>query len=348
MIKFEGDQICCIADIHIGVHQNSAFWHKVTNDWANWLSGELRKKNIKDIVISGDLFHFRDEIAVNTLHEASKILECFNDFNLIILCGNHDCFLKDSSEINSLQPFKKWQNITVVDTVTTAQHNGKTIGFIPWGTNLSKIPKADVIFGHFEISSFKMNTHSVCVDGLKSSDLIKKSDLVFTGHFHNRDERHYDDKSIVYVGNPFQMDFSDATLSKGYYTIDLKTSKYEFTENTTSPRHFNILLSELTKQGTLTDANKEQIQGNLVKLRMDKRISPEHVEILITKIKQFSPAQLAIDYDFAINEYDLSSERKDFSGIDIEQAIIEFINLMDINNKNDVVKYTIDLYRNAK
>ena len=81
---------------------------------------------------------------------------------------------------------------------------------------------------------------------------------------------------------------------------------------------------------------------------MDKRISPEHVEILIAKIKQFSPAQLAIDYDFTINEYDLSSERKDFSGINIEQAILEFVNLMDINNKNDVVKYTIDLYRNAK
>lgn len=348
MIRFNGDQICCIADLHIGVHQNSAFWHKVTNDWATWLSDELREKQIKDIVISGDLFHFRDEIAVNTLHEASKILEIFNDFNLIILCGNHDCFLKDSSEINSLQPFKKWQNITIVDTITTAQHKDKTLVFVPWGVKLSDVPKADVMFGHFEISSFKMNTHTVCVDGLKSSDLTEKSNLIFTGHFHNRDERHYDGKSIVYVGNPFQMDFSDATLMKGYYTIDLTSGEYNFTENKISPKHFNISLSNLTKQGTITGDDKKCIQNNLVKLRIDKRISPEHAEILITKIKQYSPAQLIIDYDFAINEYDLSSDKKDFSGIDIEQAITEFINLMDINNKDEVTNHTINLYRKAK
>jgi DNA repair exonuclease SbcCD nuclease subunit len=348
MIKFYGDQICCIADIHIGVHQNSAFWHKVTNDWAVWLCDELRKKKIKDIVISGDLFHFRDEIAVNTLHEASKILENFNDFNLIILCGNHDCFLKDSSEINSLQPFKKWQNITVIDTITTIQHNDKTIAFVPWGSKLVDIPKADIIFGHFEISSFKMNTHTVCVDGLKSSDLIEKGNIIFTGHFHNRDERFYDGKGIVYVGNPFQMDFSDATLVKGYYIIDVLTSTYKFTANKISPQHFNILLSELTKQGTITNNDKKHIYNNLIKLRIDRRISPEHAEILITKIKQYLPAQLIIDYDFTVNEYDLSSDKKDFSGIDIEQAITEFINLMDINNKSEIINYTINLYRNAK
>jgi hypothetical protein len=44
----------------------------------------------------------------------------------------------------------------------------------------------------------------------------------------------------------------------------------------------------------------------------------------------------------------MPENRKDFSGIDIEQAIIEFIDLMDINNKQELINYTIDLYRKSK
>ncbi|MEF3349911.1 hypothetical protein P0P49_08970, partial [Campylobacter jejuni] len=71
---FNKNKICCIADIHIGVHNNSPFWHKVHIDWATWLVSELKAKDIKDIVICGDYFDSRDEIAVNTLHEGVNIL----------------------------------------------------------------------------------------------------------------------------------------------------------------------------------------------------------------------------------------------------------------------------------
>ena len=49
-------RICCVSDIHIGVHQNSAQWHQIILDWSKWLAAELREQNIKDIVISGDFF----------------------------------------------------------------------------------------------------------------------------------------------------------------------------------------------------------------------------------------------------------------------------------------------------
>ena len=38
----------------------------------------------------------------------------------------------------------------------------------------------------------------------------------------------------------------------------------------------------------------------------------------------------------------------DFSGIDVVTAIDEFINLMDIDNKKEVIEYTIDLYRKCR
>jgi hypothetical protein len=37
----------------------------------------------------------------------------------------------------------------------------------------------------------------------------------------------------------------------------------------------------------------------------------------------------------------------DLSGIDMEKAISEFVDLLDIKNKEDVVKHTINLYKNS-
>ena len=74
-VNFKQPKICCISDIHLGVHQNNSSWHKILLDWANWLNKELEKRKIKDIMICGDLFHYRDEIAVNSLHVANEFFD---------------------------------------------------------------------------------------------------------------------------------------------------------------------------------------------------------------------------------------------------------------------------------
>ena len=70
-MKLNNSKVCCVSDIHIGVHQNSTQWHDIAINWARWLRDELKSKDISDIIISGDVFHYRDEIAVNTIHFVS-------------------------------------------------------------------------------------------------------------------------------------------------------------------------------------------------------------------------------------------------------------------------------------
>jgi len=94
-LNTKSNKVCCIADLHIGVHQNSIFWHDTALKWAQWLKEELKKKDIKDIFILGDLYHYRDEIAVNTIHVVNQILTLWEEFNIVILVGNHDAFYKD-------------------------------------------------------------------------------------------------------------------------------------------------------------------------------------------------------------------------------------------------------------
>jgi DNA repair exonuclease SbcCD nuclease subunit len=339
-------KICCISDIHIGIHQNSNQWHGITLKWAKWLRAELQQKGIRDIIISGDFFHYRDEIAVNTIHFATEVLDLWKNFNIIMLVGNHDAYYKDRSDVNSLSILHGRDNITVVSDLITHDVFGNKVTFCPWGCNLEDIPLSDIIFGHFEIQNFKQNSFKICSTGVKSTDLLDKSKLIISGHFHLRDERTYDSGRILYLGNPFQMDFGDIDSIKGYYILDLDTLEYEFTENKLSPKYKKIYLSKLVAQGSITENVKQEFDGNFVKFIVDKNISPDEVDILMQKFYKFNPLSINVDYAVNFNKYKLDeSIIHDFSGIDVETAIQEFVNIIDIENKKDVIRYTTDLYR---
>lgn len=345
---FQKNKIAVFSDLHIGVHQNSKYWHNIAKEWAEWIIADLKARYICDIVFCGDFFHTRDEVNVDTLHFGSQLLEMFNDFKVTLITGNHDCYLKDSSSINSLTPFANWSNINVVSSTQYITSHSKKYALVPWGDEVTELDPVDVIFGHFEIKLFKMNSFAICDSGVESQDLLAKAPLTLTGHFHLRDERNYPNGKILYVGNPFQMDFNDTGSTKGYYILDLESSKCEFIENVLSPKHHNILLSELIAFGNITERVKQLFFNNLVKLKIDRRISPEDTDFLINKLRNLSPAQFTIDYDFVKSDYDLEEEKRDLSGINIEQAITEFIELMDINNKSEVLAKTLEVFSRVK
>tara|TARA_Y100000310_G_C20702883_1_gene831615 strand:+ start:5494 stop:6546 length:1053 start_codon:yes stop_codon:yes gene_type:complete len=345
-IFLKKSKVCCISDIHIGVHQNSILWLDIATNWAKWLREELNKKDISDIIISGDFFHYRDEIAVNTIHFVTDILKIWEDFNIIMLVGNHDAYYKDRSDVNSLSILKGWKNITVISKLETEILFNKHVTFCPWGTRLEDIPDSDIIFGHFEIQTFKQNAFKICAEGMTTKNLLTKSPLTISGHFHLREERVYDNGKILYLGNPFQMDFGDVDSIKGYYILDIPSSEYEFTENRLSPKHKKIQLSELVKIGDITPDVRENFKNNFIKFIIDMNISPDDVDALLRKLTPLNPLNINVDYAINFNKYQIDEDvRTDFTGIDIKTAISEFISMLDIQNKEEVERYTVDLYK---
>lgn len=345
MIKINKSKVCVISDLHLGVHTNSTQWHEIAIDWAKWLVSELDSKNIKDIIFCGDWHHNRSEISVNTLQTSADILKILDKYNKIMVLGNHDIYYKHRVDVNSLSIFKDRKNITIIDSVETINAFDKTITLCPWNTSIGNIPKSDVIFGHFEIKTFKMNTYKVCEEGLGINELLDRSPLIISGHFHQRHEKEFSKGKILYVGNPFQMDFGDADNTKGYYILDLDNLEYNFTENKISPQYKRILLSDLVIQGNITNEIKESFKGNIVKLKIDKNISQEDLSLLTSKLNLLSPESLTLDYDINFNKISDEPLSKDLSGIDITQAISEFVNLLEIDGKSDILEYTLDLYR---
>ena len=348
-VTFRQSKICCISDIHAGIHQNNSLWHSILIKWSRWLKTELNKHDIKDIVISGDLFHYRDEININTLHIVTTVLNIWKSFNIVILVGNHDAYYKDRSDVNSLSILDGWDNITIVDKLTAVKCFNRTLTFCPWGTVPAKIKQSDIVFGHFEIENFKMTQWQICFAGIESKFLLEKSPLIISGHFHTRESRKYKNGEIVYLGNPFQLDFGDVNQEKGYTILDIKTNKHTFHKNDLSPIHKKILLSQLVKIGSITDEVRSWFTGTIVKFVIDKNISPDEIDELLLKLSSYNPISMILDYTVNFNKFGINDqEKQDLSEFDIATAITEFIELLDIENKNDIINYTIDLYKRSK
>jgi hypothetical protein len=105
-----------------------------------------------------------------------------------------------------------------------------------------------------------------------------------------------------------------------------------------------MTLSGLISEKVFTPSIKNKFKDNLVRLKIDRRISPDDADFLITALKSLNPTQFNVEYEANISDYDLEEEKRDFSGIDVQQAIIEFIDMLDASNKKDIINYTIELY----
>jgi DNA repair exonuclease SbcCD nuclease subunit len=347
-MQIKGTEVGIFSDPHYGVHRNSEIWHKIALDHAIWAAEQFKQRGIKDIIIPGDIFHDRNDIAVNTLHVATDIFDVLRDFNIIITVGNHDAYYRDNSTVNSVSILRGWSNITVVDTLTVETLQGKKIAFCPWGQDINEVPKCDLIVGHFEVNSFKMNSFKVCTNGLKASDLTDRAPLTITGHFHHREERKYKDGTILYVGAPYQQDWGDYGTNKGLYILDLTDLSYTFIENTISPRYNKIRYSDIANGTYTAESLRGFIRNNIVKFYIDTHLKPDVVDTIVRKLVSIKPVEFTIEYDYTESSK-LNIEEantKDFN-ISIENSISEFIDILDINHKEKVKNYVTDVYHRA-
>jgi DNA repair exonuclease SbcCD nuclease subunit len=345
-MQFRQSDVCLISDLHFGVHQNSPLWHDIALKWVNWLVDELNQRNIRDIIICGDVFHNRNDIAVNTLNTVAKIFETLSPFNVVILVGNHDAYYRDRSDVNSISILNGWKNITVFVEPTKIQHNGVNLFFCPWGTTIDQIEQADVIFGHFEITTFKMNNFKVCDHGFHADELLAKAPNIITGHFHLREERVFKEGRVLYLGSPFELDWSDRDSVKGFYVFNLTGGDLTFVENKQSPKHIEVRLSDLIKQKSIGSI-KDIVQGNIVRFVVDVKIDSDKVDIISKKLNSYQPVIFDIEH-FCFTAADGEAAAVVESSVDISKTINDFVQTMELPNKDAVYAYVMELHQKAK
>ena len=336
------NKVLFFADLHLGVHQNSQTWHNTALSLSKWIKQVMHEQRLDTIFFAGDVFHDRHEIGVNTLHTAKQFFDELSEFNIHMIPGNHDCFLSSTVEVNSIEILKN-DKVHVYVKPTTIEVGDKKVTFCPWKTNNSLLDKADMFVGHYEIVNFKMSAAKICEQGESSSVLLGKAKAVVTGHFHTRDHRVYDEGYILYLGSPYEMDFSDRGQQKGVSIIDFDDLSVKFIENTLTPKHFRIKISELLSKKY--EDLPSIVTNNIVSLYVDTKVDTLTLDMLITKLTQYNPLQFRTEFDI-LDEAQIDTKEVKKLSIDIETAFQEFVELVETRStKKEVLDKCLELYK---
>ena len=337
------DKIALIGDPHIGVNKNSEEFFKLTEEWFEKFIDFVNNRNITDVFVLGDWHHYRDEISVKTLDFSSRILRMFPDnIRIFMLTGNHDCYLKDTSEIHSLQPYKGWKNITIFDSFTRINFQcGKSLSIVPWGEEIDeRVDKSDYIFGHFEINNFRWNSFTVCDNGIDSNTLTKDGAKVFTGHFHKRQHIKYTKGEILYVGSMLPHNFNDVSNEHGFHILDATTGDAEFIKNEGFPEFKYIKLSKID------EVEENEIKNNYVKLFLDGiDIDQTIINSSINKLQSYLPRIVLVDDKSQKSDSLSPNIDLNIDEINILKSIKEYIDTLDDNiQKDKIYDYIETLY----
>lgn len=234
-----------LTDTHLGVRSNLVEWIDIMEDYFMNFFIPLVKKEYKpgDILVhAGDVFDSRNAINLRVLnlgltvfHELSKI---FSD-GIIIILGNHDLYLKNSNEINSVKPLSFIPGINLYEEPASVKLGDTKWLLMPWRKNHEEEGKCvqtmgagnDYLLCHADIAGMKFNKS---VDILHGCDIntYKQFKRVYSGHIHYAQRK----ANVHMLGSPYQLTRSDAGNAKGITILDLSTGEESWIENTYSPK----------------------------------------------------------------------------------------------------------------
>jgi DNA repair exonuclease SbcCD nuclease subunit len=182
-----------------------------------------------------------------------------------------------------------------------------------------------------------MNTFKTCEKGEESKNLLNKSSFIISGHFHKKDHRIYEKGQILYLGSPYQHNFGDTGDQRGYYIVDLDNQSFDFIENTFSPKFVKLKTEDLNKKNL---SNK--IKNNFVSLNLDSSLKQEDASNLLMKVMKHEPFNVKTEY--LEKEDNDKTETKTYDSVDILQNICEYIDTLDIDCKEETIKYLTEIY----
>lgn len=263
----------------------------------------------------GDWHHVRVSTENNVLNVSYALMSALaKECKVYCILGNHDLYMKNSTEINSLVFFKELKNVLLIDKPFEISINGNSSLFVPWlGDILQYSPEQfDMLFGHFDIpSNFLVkqyvNEHSNkqivsknIAEQIKNDDMLNNDNVnnvyndnignfvditkqftgvIFSGHIHNRKEFIVKNRKIIFVGSPYQQNLGEKNNKTGFYVID-ESNNYEFHEIQNIPKHVDLRISDIVKDFSKFDF--KIVKGNIVHKIYDVEID----NILDAKISQ--------------------------------------------------------------
>jgi DNA repair exonuclease SbcCD nuclease subunit len=349
----QAKRIWMITDTHLGVRNSSEEWIQIIRKYFfDWFI-PLVKKEYKpgDVLVHlGDVYDSRQSINLKVLNlcvevfgELSKI---FVD-GIFIIAGNHDCYSKESNDINSLTSLKFIPNINIYEEPETVKFGDKKVFLMPWRTDeeaaaelLAKTPEHDYLFCHSDIRGLNFNKYTKIEEGL-SYNRLDNFKRVYSGHIHYSQNF----GKVRMLGSPYQLTRSDIDNKKAILLLDLETENEILFENNFSPRFIKIGFESVLDR--TPPELEEMFRNNFVDILIDPKMAVKAPlgilsEMITSQLKiSFTPLNKDLSQNNNQEEILFNLDGKNFSIIDFAD---EYINSLQENDEiKKKMKKTIEI-----
>ena len=323
-------KLAIITDTHYGARKGSKHLHDYFElFYKNIFFPSLEAEGIDTIIHMGDVFDSRKSIDYYSLEWAKRVVfEPMKKYQVHAITGNHDCYYKNTNEINSPELLlNDYSNIKTYSKATDINIDGLDILLLPWISTdnfdeslfMMKKSKSKVVMGHLELNGFRAHRGHVMEDGMKI-DSFNKFDKVYSGHYHTRS----DDGRIFYLGNPYEMFWNDVNDPRGFTLFDTDTLEHTSINNPYK-LFYNVYYEDTNHQLF----NTTEYENKIVKVIVRKKSSPKEFQKFIDKLYRAGVQDLKIVENFAIVEnedFDIDEDENTISILNryIDEAEIEF------------------------
>ena len=339
--------VACITDSHYGAKKGSKHLHDYFElFYKNVFFPTLEEHEIKTVIHMGDVFDSRKSIDYQSLEWSKRVVfDPLKKYEVHMLVGNHDCYFKDSNHVNSPELLlQDYSNIKTYSSPTNTKIGGIDMTLIPWicsdnyDETLKVIQKsnAKIAMGHLELRGFYVNKHLVMDDHGMDSTIFSKFEKVFSGHYHTRS----DNGKIFYLGNPYEMYWTDVNDIRGFHIFDTETLIHTPVNNPYK-LFYNIYYDDTPYQ--TFDASK--YSNKIVKVIVRKKSKPKSFEKFIDNLYKIGVQDLKIVENFEIKEKDDFVVEEEENTISV---LNRYIDESEFNFDKSVIKGIFEnLYKQA-
>lgn len=340
-------KIAIFTDTHWTARKSSRHLHDYFElFYKNIFFPALEEQGVEIVVHMGDAFDNRKSIDFWGLDWTRRVvLEPLRKYEVHMIVGNHDIFLRNSTEINAPELLlKDYPNIKTYSSPTNTKVGGIDMTFIPWicsenydeTLKVIKKSKAKIAMGHLELQGFRVNKHLIMEEHGLDPNIFTKFQKVFSGHYHTRS----DNGRIFYLGNPYEMYWTDVNDTRGFHIFDTETFEHTPIDNPYK-LFYNIYYEDTPHQ--MFDVT--EYVNKIVKVIVRKKSKQKEFDKFIDKLYKVGIQDLKIIENFDIQE------NEDFV-IDEEENTISILNRYidesECNFDKNVIKGIFqDLYQQS-